>query len=146
MPKAELITKPLGNGIISIPQDPELIANNAAQDSLGWISLDGQIELCRGKLLIGAEETANGSVKGHGFGYMANGTAVHSRKVNTVIQFYNTATSLWVDIVTGLTSSAEYTFANYQSLAGTFIFATGVDGIYKIHTANPGSFSSMFDS
>jgi hypothetical protein len=51
-----------------------------------------------------------------------------------------------VDTVTGLTASAEYTFSNYQSLAGTFVFATGADGIYKIHTANPGNFCSMYDS
>ena len=37
----------------------------SAQDSSGWISTDSGIELCRGRLLIGAEETANGFVKGH---------------------------------------------------------------------------------
>jgi len=142
----ELITKNLGSGIVTVPSDAELIPQQAAQDSLGWISTDGQIELCRGRLLVGAEETATGFVKGQGWGYKADGTPVHFRKVNTKIQYYNTATSLWVDIITGLTASAEYTFSPYQSLAGTFIFATGLDGIYKIHTANPGSFSSMFDS
>jgi hypothetical protein len=87
--------------------------------------------------LKGAEETANGYVKGHGFGYKADGTPVHFRKVNTKIQYFNTTTNLWVDTVTGLTATAEYTFSPYQSLAGTFLFATGADGLYKIHTANP---------
>ena len=49
-------------------------------------------------------------------------------------------------MVTGLTDSAEYTFSRYQSLAGTFVYATGADGIYKIHTANPGNYASMYDS
>lgn len=143
---AEVINKNLGKGIVNIPADPELIPQQASQDSLGWISTDGQIELCKGRLLIGAEETASGSVLGEGWGYTATGVKVHFRKVNTKIQYYNTTTSLWVDVVTGLTAYAEYTFSPYQSLAGTFVFATGVDGIYKIHTANPGSYSSMYDS
>lgn len=143
---AEVINKNLGKGIVNIPADPELIPQQASQDSLGWISTDGQIELCKGRLLIGAEETASGSVLGEGWGYTATGVKVHFRKVNTKIQYYNTTTLLWVDVVTGLTASAEYTFSPYQSLAGTFVFATGVDGIYKIHTANPGSYSSMYDS
>lgn len=143
---AEQINKNLGKGIVNIPADPELIPQQASQDSLGWISTDGQIELCKGRLLIGAEETASGSVLGEGWGYTATGVKVHFRKVNTKIQYYNTTTLLWVDVVTGLTASAEYTFSPYQSLAGTFVYATGVDGIYKIHTANPGSYSSMYDS
>lgn len=142
----ENILKGLGAGIVTIPSDPELIPSQASQDSIGFISTDGQIELCKGRLLVGAEETTTGYVTGEGWGYKADGTAVHFRKRNTKIQYYDTATLLWVDVVTGLTATAEYTFSPYQSLAGTFVFATGVDGIYKIHTANPGSYSSMYDS
>lgn len=142
----ELVNKDLGKGVITIPSDPEIIPRQAAQDSLGFISSDGQIELCRGRLLIGAEETATGYVKGHGWGFTAAGTPVHFRKINTKIQYYNTATSLWVDIITGLTSSAEYSFSPYQSTAGTFMYCTGVDGIFKIHTANPGSYITLYGS
>ncbi len=142
----ELINRDLGKGVQTIPSDPELISPNTAQDSIGWISTDGQIELCKGKLLVGTEETANGYVKGDGWGYRADGTGVHFRKINTKIQYYNTTTLLWTDIITGLTSTAEYTFAPYQSLAGTFVYATGADGIYKIHTANPGSYTALYDS
>lgn len=142
----EQVEKGLGKGIFTIPSDPELIPSQAAQDSLGWISDNGKIELCRGKIIIGAEETATGYVKGEGWGYNVNGIKIHFRKVNTVIQYYNTTTKLWVNIITGLTSSAEYTFSSYQSVAGTFVFATGIDGIFKIHTANPGSYSTMCDS
>jgi len=142
----EVINKNLGKGIYTIPSDPELIPQQASQDSSGWISTDGQIELCRGRLLIGAEETANGFVKGEGWGFTVTGIKVHFRKINTKIQYYNTTTLLWTNIVTGLTDSAEYTFSPYQSLAGTFMYATGLDGIFKIHTANPGSYTAMYDS
>lgn len=142
----EAVDKDLGKGIVTIPSDPEQIPQNASQDSLGWISTDGQIELCKGRLLVGAEETANGYVQGEGWGYKVDGTPVHFIKTTTKIKYYNTSTNLWVDVVTGLTSGAEYTFSPYQSLSGTFIFATGIDGIYKIHTANPTSYCSMYNS
>lgn len=140
----EKLTKWLWLWIHTIPADSEQIPPQASQDSLGWISTDGQIELCRGRFLIWAEETANGYVKWEHFGYKADWTAVHFRKINTKIQYFNGST--WADTVTGLTSTAEYTFSNYQSLAGTFVYATWADGIYKIHTANPWSFTSMYDA
>lgn len=142
----EILTKGLGLGIHTIPSDPELIPQQSSQDSLGWIDTDGQIELCKGKLLIGAEDTTSSYVQGEGWGYNVHGTPIHFRKTNTKIQYYNTTTSLWVDIVTGLTDGKEYTFSPYQSLAGTFMYATGYDGIYKICTANPGDYTSLYDS
>lgn len=142
----EAITKGLGLGVYTIPSDPELIPAQAAQDSLGWISTDGKVELCRGRLLIGTEETDSSSSKGLHIAYRADGTSVMFRKFSTKIQYYNTTTLLWVDCVTGLTASADYTFANYTSLAGAMVFVTGVDGIYKIMTANPASFTSLYDS
>lgn len=143
----ELVTKNLGQGVYTVPSDPELIPQQAAQDSLGWISTDGKVELSRGRFLLGTEETATGFVKGLHVGYKADGTSVYFRKVNTKVQYWDTSVSTtWGDTITGLTDSAEYTFSNYSSLAGTFVYATGADGIYKIHTANPGSYSSLYDS
>lgn len=142
----EQTLKGLGLGIHSIPRDPELIPPQSSQDSLGWISLDGEIELTRGRVLMGAEETSSSYVQGEGWGYKVDGTPVHFRKTDTKIQYYNTSSGAWVDVVTGLTNGQEYTFSAYQSLAGTFIYATGYDGIYKIHTANPASYTSLYDS
>jgi hypothetical protein len=142
----EVINKSLGKGIVTIPADAEQIPQNAAQDSLGWISTDGQIELSRGRLLLGAEETASGGVQGEIWAYKHDGTPVHFRKITTKIQYYNDSTDLWVDTVTGLTSGEEYTFSSYTSRAGTFVYATGFDGIYKIHVANPGSYTSLYDA
>lgn len=136
----------IGIGVYTIPSDPEIIPKQAAQDSLGWISSDGKIELCRGRYLLGAEDTTSSYSQGEGWGYKSDGTAVHFRKTNTKIQYFNTSTNSWVDVVTGLTDGYEMTFAPYSSLAGTFVFATSRDGIYKIHTANPGSYSSMYDA
>lgn len=51
----------------------------------------------------------------------------------------------WVDVITGLTANADYTFCNYSSLSGSFTYAVGVDGIFKMHNANPGSYLAMYD-
>lgn len=88
---AEKITTWLWQWIFNIANS-EQIPPQASQDSSGWISLDGKIELMRWRLLIGAEETANGFVKWQSFGYKADGTTVQFRKVNTKIQYYNTST------------------------------------------------------
>jgi len=142
----ESILKGLGLGNYTIPRDPELIPQQAAQDSLSWISSPGSIELSKGRLLIGAEETASSYVQGEGWGYRADGTSVHFRKTNTKIQYYKESNSTWTDIVTGLTDGKEYTFSRYTSPAGTFVYATGYDGIYKIHTANPDNYTALYDA
>lgn len=123
--------------------DAENIPAEAASDSLNWYTQDGRVILINGKLIVGTVGVA-GQVTGEIFGYKADGTKVHFRKVGTKIQYLNSST--WTDIVTGLTSTAYYSFANYSSLAGTFTYAVGADGIYKIHTANPGSYIDMYDA
>ena len=123
--------------------DSEQIPSEAASDEKNWYTKDGRIILIQGKEVVGAQGAA-GSVTGEIFGYKADGTKVHFRKIGTKIQYLNGST--WTDVITGLTETADYSFANYSSLAGTFTYAVGVDGIYKIHTANPGSYTSMFDA
>jgi hypothetical protein len=120
----------------------EVISRDAASDELSWITQNGVIELARGRALVGAEG-ALGGVYGEIFAPKKDGTTVHFRKVNTVIQYYNGTT--WVDTITGLTDGAEYSFTPYISLAGAYVYATGVDGFYKIATANPGSYFDMYD-
>jgi hypothetical protein len=123
--------------------DAESIPNEAASDSNNWYTQDGRIALSNGKVVVGATGVA-GSVTGHNFGYKADGTRVHFRKIGTKVQYLNGTT--WTDVITGLTETADYSFANYSSLAGTFVYVCGVDGIYKIHTANPGSYTSMYEA
>ena len=122
---------------------PEVIPTEAAQDSKNWITQNGVIKLVNGKETIGATG-ALGKITGQIFGYKVDGTTVHWRKAGTAIQYWDG--SAWQNTVTGLTEDAEYTFSNYSSLAGTFTFAFGIDGIYKFHNANPASHCSMYDS
>lgn len=123
--------------------DDESIEIDAAQDSKNFVTKDGRLVLSYGRTLVGDDGGA-GVVRGEHFGYKTDGTKVHYRKQGTKIQYLNGTT--WTDVITGLTSSAEYTFANYSSLAGAFTFVNGVDGYWKIVNANPTSPMQMYDS
>jgi len=123
--------------------DSEIIPEDAASYSKNWYTRDGRIKLIPGKEVIGARGAA-GKITGEIFGYKIDGTKVHWRKRGTVIEYFDGTN--WVTTVSGLTSTADYAFSNYSSLAGSFTFAFGVDGIYKFHNAVPGSYCSMYNS
>lgn len=123
--------------------DEEIIPADASSSSNNWYTRDGRLKLINGKEIVGASGVA-GKITGEIFGYKVDGSKVHWRKKGTVIQYFDGTT--WQNTVTGLTSSADYSFTNYSSLAGTFTFAFGTDGIYKMHNAVPQSFCSMYDS
>lgn len=142
----EVKTAVFRHGTVTKPKDPELVPRGGASDAHGWLTRGGSIELSRGRLLVGAEETANGSVKGHWFGYTTAGTSVQFRKVNTRIQRYDAGTGLWADTITGLTADADYWFASHNSLSGSHVYASGVDGLFKMNVANPGSYVTLTDA
>ena len=129
-------------GVYNFVSD-EIIPFDAAQDENNWFTQDGRIKLIPGRLRIGTEGVV-GNIQGEIFGYKVDGTRIHWRKTGTKIQYFDGTT--WQDVVTGLTASADYVFSNYSSLAGTFTFAFGVDGIFKMHNANPGSYNAMYDT
>ena len=120
-----------------------IIPEDAAQDALNWISQDARLKLVYGRKPIGAEGGV-GSIGGVWIGYKTNGSRILFRKSLTKIQYFDGTT--WQDIITGLTSAADYCFGNYSSLAGRFVFASGPDGLFKINTANPGSYVSLYDA
>lgn len=121
----------------------EIIPVDAAQDSVNWTTQDGKIMLSYGRFLVGDRGTA-GKVRSVWPGYKVDSTRVIYRKKGTVIQYLNGST--WTDVITGLTESHEYMFQNYSSLAGSFTFAIGRGGIFKMHNANPGSYMNMYDA
>lgn len=141
---ADHIVKQFLTGVSNLG-DNETVPKDSAQDALNWLHVDGNIEIMRGSTTLGAEGTI-GKANDIWFGYKTNGTKVPYRKAGTVIQYYNSSTGLWVDIVTGLGLDDNYTFSNYSSLAGSFTFASGPGGLFKFHNANPGSYIDLYDS
>ena len=125
--------------------DDELIPSDAASKSIGWLTRDGKIELMYGRQAQGAEG-ATGAILAEHTGFKVDGTAVRFRKVSngTVGKVQYLAGVTWTDVITGL-STERVTFSNYASLAGNFVYVTGpTDGLYKIVTANPGSYSDVY--
>lgn len=132
------------SGVHNLVSD-ELIARDAASDSLGWLTKDGRIELMYGRQAQGTEGAAGEVVSEH-TAYKVNGTAVRYRKVSNgttgKVQYLNGST--WTDVITGL-STEIVTFSNYASLAGNFVYITGpTDGLFKINTANPASYADVY--
>ena len=127
--------------------DKEVVPKDAAAESLGWLTKDGHIELSYGRQAIGSDGSA-GKVWAQHFGYKTDGSSVHFRKIwdgtEGKVQYFNGTT--WTDTITGL-ANADMTFTNYASLAGNFVYATSPeDGLFKIVTANPGSYTDVYDS
>lgn len=136
--KVSAFTKGIHN---RFPSD--IIPDDAFSDGQGWLTIDGHFELLRGRARLGADAGVGQCDKVH-FGYMANGTSRMFRKSGTKVQYYNG--SAWTDVITGLTAGVPIRFTNYASLAGTFVYIFSTDGIYKICTANPTSYVSLYDS
>lgn len=125
--------------------DDELIPQDAASESIGWLTRDGKIELMYGRQAQGAEGAA-GAVLAEHTGYKVGGQAVRFRKISTgsagKVQYLNGST--WTDVITGLDMN-PVTFTNYSSLAGNFVYVTSpTDGLFKIVTANPASYSDVY--
>lgn len=135
-----LTTEVFDKGIYNIVGG-ENIPQSAAKDAKGWISTDDAIELCRGRLIVGTETGAAGSTGLH-VAYKADGTEVFFRKAGTVIQYLLGST--WTDLITGLEATEIYTFTNYVSLAGNWVYIGGKSGLWKVPTANPGSFIDLY--
>ena len=135
-----------GSGTHNLLSD-ELIPNDAASESIGWLTKDGKIELMYGRQAQGAEGTT-GKVWAMHTGYKTDGTSVFFRKIwdgtEGKIQYLNGST--WTDVITGLTNN-DVTFTNYASLSGNYVYIGGPeDGIFKIVTANPGSYADVYNA
>lgn len=132
------------SGVHNLISD-EIIPNDAASEELGWLTKDGKLELMYGRQAQGAQG-ASGAIVAEHTGYRVDGTAVRFRKVSngTVGKIQYLLASTWTDVITSL-GTGEVTFNNYASLAGNSVYITDpTDGLYKIMTANPGSFSDVF--
>jgi hypothetical protein len=134
--------KKFGSGVHN-REDNEDTPKDSAKDSLNWITIDGKIELARGKVTVGSEGAA-GTCPAIHIGYKANGSAILWRKVATAIQYFNGIT--WISVVTGLNPNDLYVFTNYSSLTGAWTFAGGPGGLFKFANANPNDYIQLYNS
>lgn len=123
----------------------EEIAQDAAQDALGFVTQDGKTKMIPGRKAIGALGTF-GQIRELNFGYTNNGKQVLFRRTETAYQALIAGT--WTDIAgaNALTSGNEGMIIPYSSLAGTFVIMAGADGLFKVHTANPTTAINLYDA
>ena len=134
------------SGTHNLIQD-ELIPSDAASSSLGWQTKDGKIQLMHGRQSQGDVGSA-GKVWAKHTGQLTDGTDVFFRKIwdgtEGKVQYLLAGT--WTDIIIGLADS-DMTFTNYASLSGNYVYCgSPEDGLFKIVTANPGSYADMYDA
>lgn len=130
------------HGIVDTTE-AQSIPDGAASASLNWLTLGDKIELRGGFKLIGAD-AGTGKVTGLFVGKKQDGTNVLFRTRARKLEYYDRATSLWVETGSNLLPAAasgeDMSFTGYQSLAGSFVLLSSPNSsIYKIPTANPGS-------
>lgn len=139
----QFVTQGFNKGIHN-KLDPELIPDDAAVDSLNWFTKHDGIELGRGQKRVGARGT-KGSVVNQQFAYKSNGEKLHYKQIKVgdgySVQYFNGKE--WEDVITEM--KHECSFANYSSLAGSFLLIGSRDGLYLIATANPTYYIDMYD-
>ena len=139
---ANQIIKQFIAGVHNLISDEEIPAS-ASQDSKNFITKDGSVMLAYGRKEVGTEGGAGKCYALH-YGYTVDGTKVLYRKINTKIQYLDGST--WTDVITGLSATDTYSFANSSSLSGSFTFINGAGGYYKINNAHPASALQMYNS
>jgi hypothetical protein len=130
--------------------DPQSLPRGASAGSSNWLTIGSKIELRRGYLLLGADAGA-GRVSGLCTGVKADGTEVLIRSRGRKVEYYSTATSLWVEIGSDVLPVAadgeDISFSLYQPLYGPEVHWNSPNtGPYKIKVANPGDYVSLYDS
>jgi len=126
------------------------IERDAASKSLNWLTLGDRIELSGGYDVIGTENGA-GKITGLGIGERVDGSKLAIRTRGQKIEYYDTATSDWVEIGTNKLGSdadgEDVAITFYTSLAGYQAWISSPNsGLFKYLLANPDTIVDNYDS
>jgi len=137
-------------GLINSLSDKK-IPDGAASNSLNFLTLGDKIELSRGFKLIG-EEHITGKNYGVHTAFRADGTEILFQKRDRKLEFFDEATSEWIEIGTDIFPLAaindDAAFGNYNSNAGAQLFISSPNSAFllKIMTANPEDYTNLYDA
>lgn len=128
----------------SLPED-------AASDSLNWLTEGDKITLRRGYSVVGTAIGGVNKVTGLSIPRRATGATQPFYTYNRKVMYYDSSTSDWVEVGTNILPAAasgeDIAFAPYTSLAGSqLFFGSPLSSLYKIMVANPGSYSDVYNS
>ena len=100
---------------------------------------------------MGTEVTGSGRVTAVKVGKKFDGTQIPFFTYNRKLNYYDSSTGLTVesgsDIFPASASGEDISLTSYQSLAGSYIYASSPNSsLYKINVANPASVSDLLES
>jgi len=127
------------------------IGDGSASDILNWLPLGDKIELRRGMLLIGSEQTGSGKVTGLHTTRTVNNVEITYRTRGKKIEYYDTTTEDWIEVGTNQlgddADGEDVSFTDYTTNHGYQMWLCSPNSsLYKIMTANPGSITDMYNS
>jgi len=135
-------------GLVSYPE-PQSIPRGAASSSLNFITRGTKIETRNGYAVFGSEIAGNG--KSYLYtAHLWDGTELVFKAAGNSLYYYSTSLADFVEVGSNIlagNNGERIWFAEYTSPAGAqlWISSTHTD-LIKIMTANPGSYTSMFDT
>lgn len=127
------------------------IPRGSASASINFVTRGDKVELRRGNFLMGTAVAGNGRITGLKKALKADGTEILFRSYARKVQYWDTITGDWVEVGTNIlpvgASGEDIAFAPYYSLAGYQMWLSSPNSsLYKIMTANPGSYTDMYDA
>lgn len=124
------------------------IPDDAASDSLNWLTEGDKIVLRRGYSVVGTDLPGVGKVTGLAIGRKRDGTALPYYTHNRKLKCYDG--SDWVEVGTDSlpadSDGQDVLFAQYNSLAGNQMFMGNPYLLWKIMIANPASITDVYNS
>ena len=132
--------------------EPSSIPVGSMSKALNFLTKGDHVELRRGSKILGADAGA-GSVTGLHVGVKldTDGTEIPFRTRARKVEYYDSATELWVEIgsntLPAAASGEDVEFDSYGSQAGAQVFLSSrQSSIYKILVANPGSITDLLST
>ncbi len=136
-------------GTVNYPE-PQMIPRGAAADALNFISRGTKIEIRPGYEPYGPEIAGSSSVQGIITAHKWDGSEVIFKASGSSLYYDSDGAGTWVEVGTNILAGnlGEHIWVDeYVSPAGTQLWVSSPHtDLIKIMTANPGSYSSQYDS
>lgn len=128
--------------------EPHSIPEQAASDSLNWLTLGDKIELSGGYTIVGTENAGAGKITGLHVATKVDGSLLPIRTRGKKIEYYTTD---WVESGTDQLGTAadgeDIAITSYTSLAGYQAWISSPNsGYFKMMLANPGSIKDLYSA
>ena len=146
----ELLVENFPNGLVT-DIESKSIPRGSASSILNWEHKEDHIELRRGMLLVGSEITGTGLITGIHTTRNAVGTEITYISKGKKVLYYDTVTEDWIEVGTDILGTdgdgEEVSFSSYVTTQGYQLwFSSPSSSLFKIMTANPGSYTDMYDA